>query len=311
MTRISDEIAAAVSMCDREPIHIPGSIQPHGMLLALDEPDYRVEQASENCRSILAADSAGVCGRRVEEIFGDQNGSRLRAALENAALKLENNPEYLMSLQIGDQPYQALAHRREGILILELESGASTGSIGFSQVYGLVTRFMSDLAPAVSTEEMSSVAAREVRRITGFDRVLIYRFDADLNGTVIAEDRNEELPSYLDLRFPASDIPAQARELYRLNRLRMIPDADYVPSHIEPAVNPRTGRPLDLTFATLRSVSPVHAQYMKNMGTAASMSVSILRDGKLWGLISCHHKLPRHASFEVRSACDIIAQLLS
>jgi chemotaxis family two-component system sensor kinase Cph1 len=119
------------------------------------------------------------------------------------------------------------------------------------------------------------------------------------------------LPSYLDLRFPASDIPAQAREMYRLNRLRLIPDAHYSPVPIEPQLNPRTGQPLDLTFSVLRSVSPVHVRYMKNMGTAASMSISILRDGQLWGLVSCHSKSPRRVPFEVRNACDIIAQALS
>src|SRR5262249_31778092 len=130
-------------------------------------------------------------------------------------------------------------------------------------------------------------------------------------GTVVAEDRNDVLPSYLGHRFPASDVPRQARELYRLNRLRLIADAEYRPVPIHPAADPDTGRPLDLSFASLRSVSPVHVQYMKNMGTAASMSISILREGELWGLISCHHARPRVVPFLVRAACDFLGQVFS
>jgi len=143
--------------------------------------------------------------------------------------------------------------------------------------------------------------------MTGFDRVLIYRFDEQWNGTVIAEDRNEVLPSYLDLRFPASDIPAQARDLYRRNRQRIIPDANYTPVPIQS----RDPAPLDLSDSVLRSVSPIHLEYMRNMGTLASMSISILRDGELWGLISCHNKEPKRVSLQVRNACDFLTQIFA
>ena len=150
-----------------------------------------------------------------------------------------------------------------------------------------------------------------MRRITGLDRALIYRFDSDWNGEVIAEDRTERLPSYLGLRFPASDIPAQARALYRLNRLRLIADANYRPTPIEPALNPLTGKPIDLSLSVLRSVSPVHLEYMRNMGTGASMSISLMRDGQLWGLISCHNRDPARVPYHLRTACDFIGQVLS
>jgi two-component system, chemotaxis family, sensor kinase Cph1 len=160
--------------------------------------------------------------------------------------------------------------------------------------------------------EVCHLAADEVRRITGFDRVLVYQFDKDWHGTVVGESRDDLVyGSFMDLRFPASDIPAQARELYRLNRLRLIVDASYRPSPLVPPLDPTTGRPLDLSFAALRSVSPIHVEYLRNMGLVASMSISILRGGELWGLISCHHKSPRNVPFEVRTACDFLGQMLS
>ncbi len=311
MTPAKDAIHAALAECDREPIHIPGSIQPHGVLLAMSEPELRVEQASENAPDCFALPMARILGARLEDLFG-ADARQLREMLADE--RLQTNPAYVMSIApagSAGRGFQLIAHRRSGMAILELEESATASNIGFSSVYPLVTGFMSDLAPARSIGEMNGIAAREIRRITGFDRVLIYRFDADWNGTVVAEDRNNELPSYLDLRFPASDIPAQARELYKLNRLRLIADAEYRPVRVVPELNPGTGKPLDLTYSVLRSVSPVHVQYMKNMGTAASMSISILRDGQLWGLVSCHSKLPRRAPFEARNACDIIAQALS
>src|SRR5262249_32838707 len=153
--------------------------------------------------------------------------------------------------------------------------------------------------------------AQRIREITNFDRILVYKFDPEWNGVVIAESRNDQLPSYMDLRFPASDIPAQARDLYRLNPTRLITDVSYVPSPLFPEINPKTGKPLDMSFAGLRSVSPIHREYMRNMGTAASMSISIIRDSELWGLISCHNKEPRKVPFDVRKACEFIGQVVS
>jgi len=180
-------------------------------------------------------------------------------------------------------------------------------TVSLDELYPGLRRFVEDLQGAGSVADLCRLAADEVRRITGFDRVLVYRFDPQWNGTVIAESRNEVLPSYLDLRFPASDIPAQARELYRRNRLRIIPDASYRPVPLEPQVV----APLDLGDSVLRSVSPIHLEYMRNMGTMASMSISILREGQLWGLISCHNRDPHRVRLTVRNACDFLTQVFA
>jgi light-regulated signal transduction histidine kinase (bacteriophytochrome) len=307
MTAAGDPVSEALRECAREPIHIPGSIQPHGFLIALDAKG-RVAQASANAAAALGVSPGAVLGSDFAELTGKAAGELLRG-IDNRAV--EAGPEYLHSLVAADgHVYEVVAHCRSGIRVIEFERARDTGERPAS-LFTLIREFMSRLAPAMAVGEMDRIAASEIRRLTGFDRVLIYRFDSDWNGNVIAEDRNEELPSYLGLRFPASDIPAQARELYRLNRLRIIPDADYIPVPTEPAIHPETGKPLDLSWSVLRSVSPVHVQYMKNMGTGASLSVSILRDGVLWGLVSCHNRVARQVSFEARSACDMIAQVLS
>ena len=151
-----------------------------------------------------------------------------------------------------------------------------------------------------------------MRRLTGFDRVMIYRFDEDWNGQVVAEDRADGLNSFLGLRYPASDIPAQARALYRSQWLRLIVDVGYRPVPLVPPLNPLTGRPLDLSHASLRSVSPVHVEYLHNMGVSASMSISLLDRGELWGLIACHHYAgPHQPPYEIRVAAEFLGQTLS
>lgn len=304
--------ALNVQDCEQEPIHIPGAVQPHGVLLALTEPDLRIVQASTNAAGFLSP-RRSVIDLPLEKITGRETCSRLRQNLSRIAG--ENQVALLGSVQLPwagelDHRFDVIAHRRDGLLILELESGASPHS-ELDDYPSRVIEFLDGLGSSVQSDEICMLAAEEVRRLTGFDRVLIYRFDPQWHGRVIAESRNDRLPSYLGHRFPASDIPAQARELYRRNRSRIIPDAQYKPVPIEPAANPLTGRPLDLTCSALRSVSPIHVEYMRNMGTAASMSYSILRGNRLWGLISCHHATRRPVPYYLRRACELIAQVLS
>jgi light-regulated signal transduction histidine kinase (bacteriophytochrome) len=152
---------------------------------------------------------------------------------------------------------------------------------------------------------------KEVRKLTGFDRVMIYRFDHEGHGTVIAEDRLQILSPYLGLRYPASDVPKQARKLYCLNWLRLIVDVNYQPVEILPIINPITNSPVDLSLSVLRSVSPLHIEYLQNMGVRASMSISLIKDDKLWGLIACHHNSSKFISYEVRQACEFLGQVMS
>ena len=215
----------------------------------------------------------------------------------------------LMVLPTGR--FQLTANRTGQGLLLEFEPITDEPSQTMDPGFEDLRRFMERIEPVSSLQEVGRIVAQQVRAMTGFNRTLMYRFDSDWNGTVIAEDGDGVLPSYLDLRFPASDIPAQARALYQSNRLRLIPDADYTPVRIEPSVSPIDGEKLDLAPVALRSVSPVHLRYMRNMATQASMSISLVMDGRLWGLISCHHRTAMWVSPRVRSACDFLGQLVA
>ncbi|HEX8926060.1 MAG TPA: ATP-binding protein, partial [Terriglobales bacterium] len=281
-----------------------GSIQPHGLLLTLDEKAH-VLQASENVESMLGRKLDLVVGKPLATVIGTDASAMIVNQVRR--VQLTNSATYLGEVRVGPKTFLALAHQHDGVTFLELEPASHGRNIELSDLQP----FVNQLHGLNERAQVCQLASDEVRRITGFDRVLVYQFDSEWNGTVIAESRNNVLPSYLDLRWPASDIPKQARELYHKNRLRLIGDVDYRPAALVPADNPKTGAPLDLSYATLRSVSPVHREYMRNMETAASMSVSILRDGELWGLLSCHNQKPLHVSFTVRAACDFIGQILA
>jgi len=291
-----------ISGCDREPIHIPGSIQPHGALFLIDPRNGTVVQAAVG-KSQLGGPETELAGRPLADLLPPAAGL-VEALLERPRSK---GVTHLGRVEIGDGAYHVIAHWVPAGLIVELESTGRDEDGSFDDFYPDVRDFLEGVQNADSIDEIAILAARQVRRITGLDRAMVYRFDREWNGEVIAEDRNDKLPSYLGLRFPASDIPAQARELYRLNRLRLIADAGYTPV---PIVPPRA-EPVDLSLSVLRSVSPVHLEYMRNMGTMASMSISLLRDGNLWGLISCHNREPARVSYPARAACDFIGQVLS
>ncbi|WP_136683047.1 ATP-binding protein [Falsirhodobacter xinxiangensis] len=280
--------------CAAEPIHIPGSIQPHGVLLAIRPDGLEIVQASGNVAWIVAGD---VLGRVLTELPGMGGlAEALRGDLPS------DGTATLCTLESGGQTWAVVAHRLPDLIIVEFEvSHAGAGSLDV--LHPRIRRGVEALQAVADVPALAASIAQQVRELTDFDRVLVYRFDEDWNGIVIAEEGNGALPSYMNLRFPAADIPAQARELYRLNRLRLIPDAGYEPVPILPA------DPLDLSHSVLRSVSPVHAQYMRNMGTAASMSISILDEGRLWGLIACHNALPKRVPIHVRNACDFLGQI--
>lgn len=291
--------------CDREPIHIPGSIQPQGVLLAFVEPSLTIVSASANAEAMLGLDGPPV-GRPLADVLG-ADAERIRRQRGDGLAGLDAVP--IVTPGDGERRWTALLHRHEALAIVELEPivPPSSGSSTLLLLSAAAKRLQASVDPI----DACAIVADEVRRITGFARVKVYRFAADWSGEVLAEARDGDMPSYLGLHFPASDIPAQARALYRSNPVRLIADAGYVPSPLVPDRNPSTGGPIDLRFATLRSVSPIHLEYLRNMDVGASMSASILRAGALWGLIACHHRAPLLVDFERRQACALLAQLLA
>ncbi len=212
-----------------------------------------------------------------------------------------------------------VAHRYDGVLIAELERAADT-SVQSSELAANIGILLTRMGRASSILDYAEVTVSEIKRLSGFDRVMVYQFDADWNGEVIAEaghvPESAATPpytytSYLGLNFPASDIPAQARRLFLTNSVRSIADIDSTPVPIVPEIGPLTGRPLDMSHTFLRSVSPIHVQYLRNIGVRSSLSVSIIVDDRLWGLVACHNHAPRPVHCSTRSVCDLIAQNLA
>ena len=294
--------------CADEPIRFPGAIQPHGLLLTLSEPALEIIQVSANVENLLDRAPRALIGQPLQSLIGDAHTEALREALQQPALS--DTPP--LRFKLNGTTFEGLLHRHQGVLILELE--IHVDNFQPRNVAGINThlgRMLQRLQAATTLQALYDISVQEIQAMTGYDRVLIYRFEEEGHGQVIAEASDPSMEVFNGLFFPASDIPEQARELYRTNWLRIIPNADYQPVPLVPTLRPDTQTPLDLSFATLRSVSPIHCQYMKNMGVLSSMSISLLKGDKLWGLISCGNRQPLHVPHELRSACQTIGQVLS
>ncbi|HVM18955.1 MAG TPA: SpoIIE family protein phosphatase [Egibacteraceae bacterium] len=291
--------AVDLTNCDREPIHVPGSIQPHGALIGFG-PDRRAVLASANAEALLGIANAELT---LDQLAGAQGARRLQQQAGNGDQVTGPTP-----VTTPNGEFEATAHHSDGLLIVELEPAATEPSASFELMRGVILR----LSSAASVADLCAIAAREVRSLTGFDRVMVYRFDDDYNGEVVAEERRSDLNPFLGLHYPATDIPAQARALYLANWLRTIVDVGYEPSPLQPQTNPLNGAPVDLSHAVLRSVSPIHVEYLTNMGVAASMSISLIDEGRLWGLIACHHYAgPHRPAQATRAAAEFIGQVMS
>jgi light-regulated signal transduction histidine kinase (bacteriophytochrome) len=295
---------ADLSQCEREPIHLLGGIQPHGVLLAFSEPDLTLRLVSANTEAMLGRPPETLLGRPLSELLHSSSLVLLTRALSQPA-SISGN----LRLEAAGRFFTGVPHRSDGLVVLELEP--SVAGTPEEETLGMVDLLLSPLARAQGPRGLLQAAAEAVRALTSFDRVMVYRFDADWHGEVVAESRDEAMDSFQGMHFPASDIPAQARALYTRHTLRLIADARAAPVPLVPSVLPSQGRPLDLSSAALRSVSPIHLEYLANMGVGASMSISLLRDGRLWGLIACHHRTPLVVPAATRRACDVLARLMS
>jgi len=302
---------ANLTNCDREPIHIPGYIQPHGVLFVLKEPDLTIVRVSANTASWLGRAPADLLGQPIGEIL---NAAEIHAIHRCLAGDFEHvNPlRVRLDTPSGKIDAYSIVHRSGDEIVLEIELGYAE-PIGenttYFDFYRQVKAPIAALQGDVSFDELCTQLVESVRQLTGFDRVMLYRFEPSGDGNVIAEARDPDLEPYLGLHYPASDIPQQARHLYTINRLRLVPDATYTPVPLLPQLDPLTQTPLDLSHSVLRNISPLHTEYMQNMGVRASMSISLVRDRQLWGLIACHHRTPKLLSYFLRTVCEFIGQM--
>jgi two-component system, chemotaxis family, sensor kinase Cph1 len=294
---------------DQSSIHCPGSIQPHGLLLVCTEPDLSIVQVSQNVSEVLGLPAAELLHKSLPELFTNDQLQTLQQCLST---DFESVNPLKLSLPQADAilSFDGILHRCGELLILELEPLQHQEVASFFDFYRLIRGPVTRMQQAATLQELSQLIVKEVRSLTGFDRVMIYRFREDGSGQVIAEETSD-WQSLLGLHYPALDIPPPARQLFTQNRLRLIPQVAHQPVALLPEENPITHRPLDLSLSTLRSVSPCHLEYLTNMGAAASLTISLLKNKQLWGLIACHHQSQKWVPYEIRTACEFLGQVMS
>lgn len=301
--------------CDREPIHILPHVQPQGVLFSLSPEELTIRQVSSNTQAFLGVDAQTLAGQPIRALLGIDGDLHLKTlAAAVASGQLEGNPRFIFQTELnGKGPFHVVAHTYRGVVLLEAEpvKPTNSGAEEFSVLRTALARFDS----ANSVPEFAQVACEEIRKIMGFHRVMLYRFRPDESGEVIAEDLDPEIAktvdSYLGLRYPATDIPKQARALFVLNTVRVTPDVGYEPAQLVPPLDPVTNKPLDLSYCLLRGQSPIHLEYLKNMGVYASVSLAVVREGKLWGLFAAHHYEPRPLSYDIRSAIEYLTRVVA
>ncbi len=307
-----NELEKALEGCAKEPIHIPGAIQPHGILFAISETDMTIRQASANMNDFIGKPVNALIDRPISDVIGEPQTRMLKKIVTSGELQPVKSTVFTVKTGQSLRSFDVVAHRSEGHLILEMEPAPKEEKHDdLQQFYDRLRNFSVNLREADTLEKLNQTIVNEIRDLTGIDRVKLYKFDENWNGSVIAESKADHMPSYLGLHFPASDIPEQARKLFSKSYLRLICDIHYDPVPIVPTMNPATGNPTDLSLSTLRSVSPVHIQYLDNMKIRASMTVSIIQNQKLWGLVACHHNEEKYISYRTRMAAELTGHIFS
>jgi two-component system, chemotaxis family, sensor kinase Cph1 len=308
---------ADMTNCDRELIQFAGSIQPHGLLLVLQEPQFRIVQASRTAGHWLGRPLDWLLLSDLHQLQGDI-GRQLQALCEDSDLR-EPHP---LRCSVGTTQFEGAAHRvADDMLVLELEPvnppppTAPSVQIDGTTLLGQLGALVQRISEASSIGTLTDGVVQDLRDIIGYDRVMVYRFDPDGHGKIIAEARDPRLEPLLGHRYPATDIPQRARELYLRNRVRVLVDVHYEPSVLVPhLLSGKAAGPqgeLDMSMCYLRSMSPLHLQYLMNMGVTATLVISLVREGRLWGLVACHHYQPRNLSYAVRAACELLGEAIS
>ncbi|WP_442949342.1 ATP-binding protein [Nostoc sp.] len=293
-------------------IHVFSQIQPHGVLLVLDECELKILQVSTNTLKFFGITPENMLQKKLEDLLDPFQIERIKTGLSGANLDLINSTKVWVRKQGDDYiVFDAVFHRnQEGFLIVELEPTITQENIPFLNFYHLARASINQLEKVSNFRDFCQVIVQEVRKITEFDRVMLYKFHDDGHGCVVAEEKLEKLEPYFGLHYPESDIPQPAKKLFVTNSIRIIPDSSSEPVKVFPVNNPISDRPIDLTNSILRSAAPCHIEYLDNMGVAATLTISLIKDQKLWGLIACHHQSPKYISYELRKACEFLGRLI-
>ncbi|RYD57841.1 MAG: GAF domain-containing protein [Sphingobacteriales bacterium] len=297
--------------CGSVPLNFINQIQPYGFLVILKRSDLSIIQVSQNIAGLLNEEPDQLINKSFNQFVEEQETKVFHTRFEN---KVDKLPVPLTINANGQRKkYLAITHAKEEYFILEIEEVQSKDDKdnSFISVYQDIKQAAYAIESADTVEDAYDITLRELKRISGFDKIMIYQFDKDWNGIVVGEIQEEGMESYMGLRFPASDIPKQARQLYLKNPYRQIPDCNYTPVKLYPIINPLTQTFIDLSDCNIRGVPAVHTEYLRNMKISASMSTRIIKDEKLWGLISCHHRDPKFLSYELCSVFELLSGILS
>ena len=301
---MSSTFEEALANCGRESIHIPGAIQPFGVLFAIDE-DLRITHCSENVAAVLGQEPGAALGGLIEAVIGCDLRPLVRPG------DFEAGQPFKFERASNGSRWNAFLHRHRGRLILELEPAVEPGNENIAIASAdWVRASLAWIDSSLTIAELCQAACEQIKQVTGLDGLMVYKFHGDGHGEVIAEAKDPPWTKYLGLHYPASDIPPQARAIFLDNWVRMIPERDYSPVRL--VSRDAAAPPVDLGRSLLRSVSPVHIEYLRNMGVCASLTLSLISEGRLWGLIAGHHySSPKHISYEGRTAAELIARLVS
>lgn len=283
--------------CDQEPIHIPGSIQPHGFLIAITKETWEIRFCSENVIDFIGLSHKQLLGKKITEIFDDIFFGKVIQCKDYAV-----GESKLIQGKIEDKEFDFTAHQNEDVIILESE--IHIDNTPKNDLFDMSKQFMDYMEDSHTLIRLCELVASGIKKVTDYDRVMIYRFDKDYNGEVIAETKQDKLESFLGLHYPHTDIPVQARELYIKNLLRVIGDVNYKPVPIY-TIDDSENQNLDLSCSVLRSVSPIHVQYLHNIGVGATLTISLIHKKKLWGLVACHHYSPKYLHYETKLAAKL------
>ena len=295
------------TFCGKVALNKTNLIQPHGYLLIISRADFSILQVSENTSELLKRPLKEIPGSLLEEYLSP---SQLNLLKENMQGNYNRSIPFLIDFPLGN--LLSMVKLQSDYFLMEAHKGqAREEQDPFFRVFQDLKIFTAAIENTASIAEMCAIASAELKRISGFDKVMIYQFDQYWNGDVVAESMEPEMESYLGLKFPASDIPQQARELYRQMPYRLIASTDYEPVKLYPVLNPITGTFTDLSQINLRSVAAVHLEYLRNMKVMASMSTRILQNNELWGLIACHHRSPKFLSYAHCTFFELASSLLS
>lgn len=308
---------ADLTNCERELIHLPGSIQPHGVLLVLHPERLHVLQATLNSAEILGAWGKSPLGASIDTLDAEL-GIRLRELIAGDELQSPVPVQVRVVNGSETRDFEGMVTRlsTEGIAVeLEPLTPFTWGDGEHDSSGGRLSKILAEGIAAVSAAQTQQAlyaeTVRVMRDLAGYDRVMVYKFDADGHGEIVGEAKRADLEPYLGLHYPSSDIPQRARELYLSNRVRVLVDVQAVPAALFPKLSSMSGADVDMSMCYLRTMSPLHVQYLSNMGVRATLVTSLTRGEALWGLIACHHYAPRRLPYEVRAACGILTEIVA